>query len=114
MSGTNIDLYNIDNLKKKNIISNFSINDSIGNYLYNKYESEVHNASRDNSYNFKITNNNRSQINNNNKLKLKLPMNITNSNYNMNKNNVMINLSTNIVSNNINIEKLKVQQKLVE
>ena len=115
MSGTNIDLYNIDNLKKKNIISNFSINDSIGNYLYKKNdESEFHNASRDNSYNFKITNNNRSQINNNNKLKLKLPMNITNNNYNMNKNNVMINLSTNIVSDNLNLEKLKVQQKLVE
>ena len=115
MSGTNIDLYNIYNLKKKNIISNFSINDSIGNYLYKKNnESEFHNASRDNSYNFKITNNNRSQINNNNKLKLKLPMNITNNNYNMNKNNVMINLSTNIVSDNLNLEKLKVQQKLVE
>ena len=32
----------------------------------------------------------------------------------MNKNNVMINLSTNIVSDNLNKEKLKVQQKLVE
>ena len=32
----------------------------------------------------------------------------------MNKNNVLINLSTNIINDDINIEKLKIHQKLVE
>ena len=117
MSGTNIDSYNIDNSIKKSLISNYnnknnSINESTGNYLYKINESEFNNISKDNSINYKKINNN--NANSNNKLKLKLPVNITNNNYNMNKNNVMINLSTNIVSDNINLEKLKVQQKLVE
>ena len=115
MSSSNIDTGNIDNYNKKILGSNCnnknsSINESIGNYLCKINESEFNNISRDYS-------NNRNNSKNNNpigKLKLKLPVNITNNNYNMNKNNVMINLSTNIVSNNINIEKLKVQQKLVE
>ena len=126
MSANNIDSYNIDNSNKKSLISNYnnknssinSINETIGNYIYklNENESDLNSISRDNSYNLKRTNNNNSKINSNknNKFKLKLPVNITNNNYNMNKNNVMINLSTNIVSNNIQLEKLKVQQKLVE
>lgn len=40
--------------------------------------------------------------------KSKIPVNITNNNYNVQKNNVLINL------NNINLEKLKIQKKLAE
>ena len=112
MSQSNIDPENIENYNKKilgsnNNNKNSSINESIGHYLSKMNESEFNNISRDNS-------NNRNKNNPISRLKLKLPFNITNNNYSMNKNNVMINLSTNIVSNNINIEKLKVQQKLEE
>ncbi len=112
---TNINYSN----NKKNLVSNYnnknsSINESISNYLYKINESELNNISRDNSYNKKKYNKNSSFISDNNKLNLKLPVNITNNNYNMNKNNVMINVSTNIVSDNINNEKMKVEQKLIE
>ena len=117
MSATNIEINSHMN-NKKNLASycnnkNNSINESMSNYLYKINESEFNNISKDLTFNDKRNNNN-SHININNKLKLKLPVNITNNNYNMNKNNVMINLSTNIVSDNLNLEKLKVQQKLVE
>ena len=39
---------------------------------------------------------------------------MTNNNYNMNKSNVMINLNTSIVGDNLNLEKLKIEQKLIE
>ena len=124
MSASNIEPNILDNNKKTNIlISNYnnknnscSINESTGNYLYKINESDLNNISRENSYNYKKNNNSNNSlyINTNGKLKLKLPVNITNNNYNMNKNNVMINLSTNIISDNLNKEKMKVQQKLVE
>lgn len=120
MSGNNIDSYNIDNSNKKCLISNYnnknnSINESIGYHLNKMNESELNTISRDNSYNLRKTNNNNSSIKTNHKLKLKLPVNIiNNNNYNMSKNNVMINLNTNIISNNLNLQKLKVQQKLAE
>ena len=66
--------------------------------------------SRDSSYNNKYVS--ITHLNGNNKLKL--PININNNNYNMNKNNVLINLSTNIINDDINLEKLKIHQKLVE
>ena len=126
MSDCNIDSKNTINYnyKKINLFSynnnkNSSINESISNYIYKinegEFNNELNNISKINS-NKKNNNNNNNNISNiTNKInKLKIPVNITNKNYNMNKNNVMINLSTNIISNNLNIEKLKIQQKLVE
>ena len=118
----NISSSNIDFNNKKNIICNYnnrnrSINDNISNYIYKINESDLNNnISKDNNNSIQKNNNNSSYINGNtnSKLKLKLPVNITNNNFNMNKNNVMINLSTNIVDNDLNLEKLKVQQKLKE
>ena len=102
-------------MNKKRQVSNnnknSSLNESISNYLYkiNENENCSNNISRDNSYNIKNY-----HLNGKNKLKLKIPFNITNNNYNMNKSSVMINLSTNIIDDNLNLEKLKVQQKLAE
>ena len=120
MSASKLDVKNIEsysnlnymnNTNKKRLTSmynnnkNSSMNESLSNYLcqINENENDYQKViPKDKSYN------NKSQI------KLKLPVNITNNNYNMNKNSVMINLSTNILGDNLNLEKLKVQQKLVE
>ena len=119
----NISASNIEFNNKKNNICNYnnknnSINDSMTNYIYKINESDLNNnISKDNNNNSIQKYNNSSYINGNtnSKLKLKLPINITNNNYNMNKNNnVMINVSTNIVDKDLNLEKLKVQQKLAE
>lgn len=107
---------NVENqskINKKIIIShNSEINmkDNIRNYL-GKIRSDYSNdKSRENSYNNKYVNITHLDGNNN----LKLPINVNNNNYNMNKNNVLINLSTNIINDDINLEKLKIHQKLVE
>ena len=125
MSSTNIDPnYPLANYKnsKQNMISNYNtknksiINENLSNYLYKVNESELNDVTYNNSHNHIINkkSKNDSFTKVDNQLKLKLPLNITNHNYNMNKNNVMINLSTNVVNGNFNIEKMKVQQKLVE
>jgi hypothetical protein len=114
-SSTN-NINNIDNyskINKKVIISHNregNMKENIRNYL-GKIKNEYSNdKSRDSSYNKKYVS--ITHLNGNNELKL--PININNNNYNMNKNNVLINLSTNIINDDINIEKLKIHQKLVE
>ena len=109
ISASNIDINN----KYNNNNKNNSINESMKNQIYKINESELNDISRYKS-NKRITNSpsfiNR---NNNSQVKLKL-INITNNNINMGKNNIMINLRTNIVEDNINKERIKVRQKLEE
>ena len=121
MSSTNID-QNYPLMKNKNsklnLVSKYNnknkgvANESISHYIHKRNESELNNISREGST--KKLNSQDSNSNVEKQLKLKLTFNINNNNNNMNKNNVMINLSTNIVNDNFNLEKMKVQQKLVE
>ena len=112
-SASNIYLHNSissSNLSGKNYIykydnKNYKQNDnSIPNLPQNA------NLTRENSYNnlyFQNRGYNASSKSN-------LSYNITNNTFNMNKNNVMINLNTSNKGDNLNIEKLRVQQRLAE
>ena len=90
------------NVIKKSSNKNNSVNESVSFYL-NKFDDSLNNNN---------SRNNASKISKQTKrLKIdrsKIPVNITNNNYNVQKNNVLINL------NNINLEKLKIQRKLAE
>ena len=90
------------NIVKKSSNKNNSVNESVSFYL-NKFDDSLNNNN---------SRNNISKISKQTKrLKIdrsKIPVNITNNNYNVQKNNVLINL------NNINLEKLKIQRKLAE
>jgi hypothetical protein len=112
-SASNIYLHNSissSNLSGKNYIykydnKNFKQNDnSIPNLLKNA------NLTRENSYNNLNFQNKGYNVSS----KSNLSYNITNNTFNMNKNNVMINLNTSIKGDNLNIEKMKVQQRLAE
>ena len=112
-SASNINLHNSissSNLSGKNYIykydnKNFKQNDnSIPNLLKNA------NLTRENSYNNLNFQNKGYNVSS----KSNLSYNITNNTFNMNKNNVMINLNTSIKGDNLNIEKMKVQQRLAE
>ena len=100
-------------INKKILISHnreSNLKENIRNYLGKIRNDYSNDKSRDSSYNNKYV----SITHLNGNSKLKLPININNNNYNMNKNNVLINLSTNIINDDINLEKLKIHQKLVE
>ncbi len=104
---------NYSKINKKIIISHnreSNMKENIRNYLGKIKNDYSNDKSRDSSYNNKYVSITHLDGNN----KLKLPININNNNYNMNKNNVLINLSTNIINDDINLEKLKIHQKLVE
>ena len=85
-----------------NLNKNNSVNESISYYLYKIDESLVNNVSRNkinqNGNKYKVIK----------KKKNRVPVNITNNNYNVQKNNVLINLDS------VTLEKLKIQQKLEE
>ena len=92
---TLLDKKNSNSILKKNK----SVNESI-NYYLSKIEDKLKNSR---NYLFK------NHVINKKKLKIiksKVPVNITNNNYNVNKNHVLITL------NNINLEKLKIKKKL--
>ena len=104
---------NHSRISKKIIVSNNrgnNLKENERNYLCKIRNDYSNDKSRDNSYNNKYISVTQLDGNNN----LRLPININNNNYNMNKNNVLINLSTNIINDDINIEKLKIHQKLIE
>ena len=104
-SSSAINIHNINifsNPNKSNIIT-----DNINTYIYKN--NDINLTKENNFSNISVKNNN--QLNKHKKLKL--PLNITN-NSNINKNDMMININTNLITDNLNIEKLKVQQKLVE
>ena len=112
-SASNIYLHNSissSNLSGKNYIykydnKNFKKNDnSIPNLPKNG------DLTRENSYNNLYLQNRGYNVSS----KSNLSYNITNNTFNMNKNNVMINLNTSIKGDNLNIEKMRVQQKLAE
>jgi hypothetical protein len=112
-SASNIYLHNSissSNLSGKNYIykydnKNFKQNDnSIPNLPKNG------DLTRENSYNNLYLQNKGYNVSS----KSNLSYNITNNTFNMNKNNVMINLNTSIKGDKLNIEKMRVQQKLVE
>ena len=117
-------------IDKNNSASNIYLHNSISssnlsckNYIY-KYDnkkfkqndksipnlSKNANLTRDSSYNNLYFQNRGYNVNS----KSNLSYNITNNTFNMNKNNVMINLNTSIKGDNLNLEKLRVQQKLAE
>lgn len=106
----NLKNINSSNISGKNYIykydnKNFKQNDnSMPNLPKNA------NLTRENSYN-NIYLQNRGY---NASSKSNLSYNITNNTFNMNKNNVMTNLNTSIKGDNLNIEKLRVQQRLAE
>ncbi len=79
-------------------------NESISNFIHELNKSDVSNISNIFC---------KSYIHSDNKL-MKIPLNLTNKNYNTNKNKKMINLGANILSNNLKFEKMKVEQKLLE
>ena len=112
-SASNIYLHNSinsSNLSGKNYIykydnKNFKQNDnSIPNLPKNA------NLTRENSYNNIYLQNKGYNASS----KSNLSYNITNNTFNMNKNNVMINLNTSMKGDNLNLEKLRVQQRLAE
>ena len=90
------------NIIRKSSNKNNSINESVS-FLINKFDESLNNNNSRNNISKQSKQNKCLKID-----KSKVPVNITNNNYNVQKNNVLINL------NNLNIEKLKIQKKLAE
>ena len=82
---------------KSNIIT-----DNMSTYIYNQNNSNI--LIKENSYNIK------KNIQFNNQIRLILPFNTTNTNLS----EKVINSNSNVLTDNINYEKMKIQQKLVE
>ena len=106
--------YDKNNLKKSSYKRNSSSN------IYLDKSNKLKNIERKkflSNYDKKFTVQDNSTDNNNPKdkiKKLKYPSNLTQKAFNMNRNNLMINLNTNIVGDNLINEKLKVQKNLAE
>lgn len=110
-SASNIYLYNSissSNLSRKKYIYKYDNKNLKQNDISNL--SKNANLTRDNSYN-NLYMKNRGY---NTSSKSNISYNISNNTFNMNKNNVMINLNTSIKGDNLNIEKLRVQEGLAE